>query len=50
MHAVKMIYINKREGNIVYDFMMKKREEGKRFYECLVAGCSKFLKVYYGTV
>lgn len=48
--AVKVIYMTKQVGNPVYEFVVRKREEGKHYFICMVAGCSKFLKIYYGTV
>lgn len=34
----------------VYQFLDRKRAEGKRYYVYMVAGCNKFLRVYYGRV
>lgn len=34
----------------VYQFLDKKRSEGKHFYVYMTAACNKFLRVYYGTV
>ena len=36
--------------NPVYFFMDKKRAEGKHFYVYLVAGATKFLRIYYAKV
>ena len=40
----------KPEGDAVYDFIQKKRDEGKCGKEAMVAGINKFLRVYYGKV
>ena len=34
----------------VYDFMIKKRSEGKQYYVYMTAGANKFLRIYYGKV
>ena len=34
----------------VYQFMDRKRSEGKEYYVYMTAGCNKFLKIYYGRV
>jgi len=34
----------------VFRFLDKKRAEGKHYYVYMVAGCNKFLRVYYGRV
>ena len=34
----------------VYQFLDKKRAEGKPYYVYMTAGCNKFLRVYYGRV
>ena len=34
----------------VYDFMIKKRSEGKQYYVYMTAGANKFLRLYYGKV
>ena len=38
------------EGDPVYDFIQKKRSEGKACTEAMIAGLNKFLRVYYGKV
>ena len=40
----------KPEGDAVYDFIQKKRSEGKSGKEAMVAGINKFLRIYYGKV
>lgn len=37
-------------GNPVYDFICKKRLEGKCGKEAMIAGLNKFLRIYYGKV
>jgi transposase len=34
----------------VYQFLDKKRSEGKHHYVCMTAACNKFLRIYYGRV
>ena len=34
----------------VYQFLDRKRAEGKKFYVYMVAGCNKFLRIYYARV
>ncbi|NPV89632.1 MAG: IS110 family transposase [Firmicutes bacterium] len=34
----------------VYQFLDRKRAEGKRYYVYMVAGCNKFLRIYYARV
>ena len=41
---------HKPADNAVYDFIQKKRSEGKCGKEAMVAGLNKFLRVYYGKV
>ena len=38
------------ENEPVFQFMDKKRSEGKHFYVYIVAGCAKFLRIYYARV
>lgn len=37
-------------GDPVYDFIFKKRHEGKCGKEAMIAGLNKFLRIYYGRV
>ena len=37
-------------GDPVYDFMMKKKSEGKPYLVYMTAGANKFLRIYYGKV
>lgn len=41
---------HKPANNPVYEFIQKKRGEGKRGKEAMIAGLNKFLRVYYGKV
>lgn len=41
---------HKPSGNDVYDYILKKRSEGKCGKEAMIAGLNKFLRVYYGKV
>lgn len=41
---------HKPDGDPVYNFIQKKRDEGKSAKEAMVAGINKFLRVYYGKV
>lgn len=41
---------HKPEGDPVYDFIQKKRLEGKSAKEAMIAGLNKFLRIYYGRV
>ena len=38
------------EGEPVYQFLDKKRSEGKKYYVYMTAGMTKFLRIYYGKV
>ena len=40
----------KPAGDPIYEFIQKKREEGKCGKEAMIAGLNKFLRVYYGRV
>ncbi len=37
-------------ANPIFQFMDKKRAEGKHFYVYMVAGTAKFLRIYYARV
>ena len=41
---------HKPDGNSIYDFIQKKRSEGKCAKEAMISGLNKFLRVYYGKV
>ena len=38
------------QDNPVYQFLDKKRSEGKKYYVYMTAGMTKFLRIYYGRV
>ena len=40
----------KPQDDPVYQFMAKKRAEGKQYYVYMTAGANKFLRIYYGRV
>ena len=48
--AMTMLMINQPEDDEVYQFMCKKRAEGKHYYVYMTAACNKFLRRYYGRV
>lgn len=41
---------NAPTDDAVFQFLDKKRMEGKRYYVYMVAGCNKFLRIYYARV
>jgi Transposase and inactivated derivatives len=41
---------NSPTGDPVFQFLDKKRSEGKPYYVYMTAGCNKFLRIYYGRV
>lgn len=45
-----VLVLNKPSDNNVYDFICKKRDEGKHYYVYMTAGANKFLRQYYGKV
>jgi transposase len=42
--------LNSPADEPIYQFLDKKRSEGKHFYVYMTAACNKFLRVYYGRV
>lgn len=42
--------MHKPEGDPIYGFILKKRNEGKSGKAAMIAGLNKFLRVYYGKV
>lgn len=40
----------KPSGDAVYQFLDKKRSQGKEYYVYMTAGANKFLRIYYGRV
>ncbi len=47
---MKCIIQHKPAGDPVYEFIKKKRSEGKCGKEAMIAGFNKFLRIYYGKV
>lgn len=47
---MKSIIQHKPSGDPVYEFIQKKRNEGKCGKESMIAGLNKFLRIYYGKV
>ncbi|MGN0488765.1 MAG: IS110 family transposase [Ruminococcus sp.] len=47
---MQSLVMHKPEGDPVFEFIQKKRSEGKCGKEAMVAGLNKFLRVYYGKV
>ena len=45
-----MKYDSKPINDPVYDFIQKKRNEGKCGKEAMIDGLKKFLRIYYGKV
>jgi transposase len=48
--AVECYLLNSPQNEPVYQFLDKKRSEGKNFFVYMTAACNKFLRVYYGRV
>ena len=48
--VMTMLLLNQPEDDEVYQFMCKKRAEGKHYYVYMTAGSNKFLRRYYGKV
>jgi hypothetical protein len=40
----------KPQDDAVYQFLDKKRAQGKPYYVYMTAGANKFLRIYYGRV
>jgi len=38
------------QGDPIYQFLDRKRAEGKHYYSYMTAGCAKFLRIYYARV
>lgn len=47
---MQSLITHKPENDVVYDFIVKKRCEGKCTKEAMIAGLNKFLRVYFGKV
>ena len=48
--VVESYLLNSPADEPVYQFLDKKRSEGKHYYVYMTAACNKFLRVYYGRV
>lgn len=47
---MQSLIMHKPNNSSVYDFIQKKRSEGKCAKEAMIAGLNKFLRIYYGKV
>ena len=47
---MKVLLITKPTDNPVYEFIDKKRSEGKNYYSYMTAASAKFLRIYYAKV
>ena len=47
---MQSLIMHQPDGDPVFDFIQKKRSEGKCGKEAMIAGLNKFLRVYYGRV
>lgn len=41
---------NSSAKDLVYQFLDRKRSEGKHYYNYMTAGCAKFLRTYYARI
>lgn len=48
--VMNVLIKTKPEGDPVYQFIDKKRAQGKPYYVYMTAGANKFLRIYYGRV
>jgi transposase len=48
--VVEKHLLNSPKDEAAYQFLDKKRKEGKNFYVYMTAACNKFLRIYYGRV
>ena len=48
--SVECYLLNSPANEPVFQFLDKKRSEGKNFYVYMTAACNKFLRIYYGRV
>jgi len=48
--VMTVLMMNQPEEDEVYQFLNKKRAEGKHYYVYMTAACNKFLRRYYGRV
>jgi len=48
--AVEVYLLRSPAGEPVYQFLDKKRSEGKHFFVYMTAACNKFLRIYYARI
>jgi len=48
--VMNCILQNSPDGDPIYNFLERKRAEGKHYYCYMNAGCAKFLRIYYARV
>lgn len=46
----EVFILNKPEDEPIYQFIDKKRSEGKHYYSCRIAAANKFLRIYFAKV
>ena len=47
---MQSLIMHQPDDDPIFDFIQKKRSEGKCGKEAMIAGLNKFLRVYYGRV
>ncbi len=47
---MQVLLQTKPQDNPVYDFLIKKKSEGKHYYSYINAAANKFLRIYYARV
>lgn len=47
---MQSLIMHKPDGDPVFDYITKKRAEGKPVKAAMIAGLNKFLRIYYGKV
>lgn len=50
LFLVMVAHMQNQPDNAVYQFLDKKRSEGKNYYSYMAAGSAKFLRIYYAKV
>jgi len=48
--AMRSLIIHKPDDDDVYQFIQKKRSEGKAYNQAMIAGFNKFLRIYFARV
>lgn len=48
--SIKRLKEKTREGHLIYEYMIKKENEGKCKKSAKIAGVNKLLKIYYGMI